>query len=201
MKDSKRKQATPETKPEIRGSNGDDLGVKPENKTVCDRLNDYREKCGMSVQALADASDVPFSTVRRYLRGQVPNPQLNTVLAMAEVLEMPLDLLFEGTGDDKAPALEQLADLYMQAIESARVRDARNQGIIKRLSIGILVLGCACLLFMSAWAYLDITNGDVGIFRYPEGSDGGLLPWIVIGLITLTLLLTLIVFIGKGVEK
>lgn len=201
MKDNREKQSTPEVKKGEWGSNNVAQGVNPESQTVCDRLNDYREKCGMSVQALADASDVPFSTARRYLRGQVPNPQLNTVLAMAEVLDMPLNLLFEGTEGDKTPALEQLADLYMQAIESAKARDERNQGIIKRLSIGILVLGCACLLFMAAWAYLDITNGDVGIFRYPEGGDGGLLPWIVIGLITLTVLLTLIVFIGKGVRK
>lgn len=200
MKDTRENQSTVVCKSGEQGSNNGESGVKSEIG-ICERLNAFREKSGMSMQALSEASDVPFSTVRRYLRGQVPNPQLNTVLSLAEALGMPLNLLFEGGEEDKSPALEQLADLYLQAIENANRRDERNQGIIKRLSVGILVLGIACLLFMSAWAYLDITNGDVGIFRYPEGSDAGFLQWAVIGMIAMVMFVTLFVFIYKGDKK
>lgn len=198
MKDIKGTATTPETKPEIRGSNNGTEGVTFETQNICLRLNDYREQCQMSVQALADASDVPFSTARRYLRGQVPNPQLNTVLAMAQALNMPVELLFTGVGEKPQPALQQLAEAYVQAVEAAKDRDERYQGIIKRLSVGILVLSIACLAFMGAWAYLDITNGDVGIFRYPEGSGSGFLPWIVIGMIVALLFAILFVFISGG---
>lgn len=198
MNHSKETVSTPEVKTGERWSNNGEMGVSFETQNICLRLNDYREQRRMSVQALADASDVPFSTARRYLRGQVPNPQLNTVLAMAQALNMPVELLFTGVGEKPQPALQQLAEAYVQAVEAAKDRDERYQGIIKRLSVGILVLSIACLAFMGAWAYLDITNGDVGIFRYPEGSESGFLPWIVIGVIIALLFAILFVFITDG---
>lgn len=198
MNHTKDTVTTPEVKFGERGSNNGETGVSFDTQNICLRLNDYREQCQMSVQALADASDVPFSTARRYLGGQVPNPQLNTVLAMAQALNMPVELLFTGVGEKPQPALQQLAEAYVQAVEAAKDRDERYQGIIKRLSVGILVLSIACVAFMGAWAYLDITNGDVGIFRYPEGAESGIVPWIVIGVIAALLLTILFVFIADG---
>ena len=94
---------------------------------------------------------------------------MNTILAMAQVMEMPLDLLFyEMTQKETHPALETLADLYKEALERMERQDEIYERERRRLASVLLVLAVACLVFMVAWAYLDATNGDIGIIRYHE---------------------------------
>lgn len=173
MKDNMEPTARIEVNGQIRGPN--DAEDEPNSEKafdasrICLRMNAFREKIGMSVTELADTSEVPFSTVRRYLRGQVPNPHMNTILAMAQVMEMPLDLLFyEVTQKETHPALETLADLYKEALERMERMDKIYARERRRLTAVLLVLAVACLVFMVAWSYLDATNGDIGIIRYHE---------------------------------
>ena len=180
MKDNMELTARTEVNGQIRGPNDAEDELNGEKvfdaSGICLRMNAFREKIGMSMTELADTSEVPFSTVRRYLRGQVPNPHMNTILAMAQVMEMPLDLLFyEMTQKETHPALETLADLYKTALERMERQDeiheqerALDRKTIRRLASVLLVLAVACLVFMVAWAYLDATNGDIGIIRYHE---------------------------------
>lgn len=180
MKDNMELTDRTEVKGQIRGPNDAEDETNGEKvfdaSGICLRMNAFREKIGMSMTELADTSEVPFSTVRRYLRGQVPNPHMNTILAMAQVMEMPLDLLFyEMTQKETHPALETLADLYKAALERMEQQDeiheqerALDRKTIRRLASVLLVLAVACLVFMVAWAYLDATNGDIGIIRYRE---------------------------------
>lgn len=173
MKDNMELTARTEVNGQIRGPN--DAEDEPNGEKVfdasgiCLRMNAFREKIGMSVTELADTSEVPFSTVRRYLRGQVPNPHMNTILVMAQAMEMPLDLLFYDSHiKETHPALETLADLYKTVLERMERQDEMHERERRWLTAVLLVLAVACLVFMVAWAYLDATNGDIGIIRYHE---------------------------------
>ena len=55
-------------------------------------LNRRREQLGMTLDALAERSGVSLPTVQRILAGDQPRASLPSVLALADALEMRMDL-------------------------------------------------------------------------------------------------------------
>ncbi len=63
-------------------------------------LDQRRQRLGMTLQALAERSGVSLPTVSRILTGGQQNASLSTVLAMARVLGVRLNLEAESDVDD-----------------------------------------------------------------------------------------------------
>ena len=63
-------------------------------------LNRRREQLGMTLDALAERSGVSLPTVQRILAGDQPRASLPSVLALADALEMRLDLKPRSDADE-----------------------------------------------------------------------------------------------------
>ena len=58
-----------------------------------DRINDLRKQKGMTIEELAEKSRVPIGTLKKICAGITTNPNLDTVIAIAQALECKIDEL------------------------------------------------------------------------------------------------------------
>lgn len=56
-----------------------------------EEMTKWRKLRGMSLDELAVKSQVPLSTLKKVMSGNTPNPQIETVQAIADALECTLD--------------------------------------------------------------------------------------------------------------
>lgn len=56
-----------------------------------EEMTKWRKLRGLSLDELATKSNVPLSTLRKVMSGNTPNPQIETVQAIADALDCTLD--------------------------------------------------------------------------------------------------------------
>lgn len=154
--------------------------------TVSDIVNGIIQKknaIGMNNQQLSDASGVPKPTVDRVIRGDTPNPSMQTVLELAAAVgytfsnhpEQPSPVPDESKILD--PAMLHIINNYERQLVSAEERVKRvtshfnmllaeKNRWIQTLStiIGILIVGFISLLLM------DIATPELGWFPHDANA-------------------------------
>lgn len=138
--------------------------------SLCEKLQEMKQKSQQSYQAIADKSGVPLPTVKRIFSGQTPDPSYTTVCLLIKAMEIPPEEtvgLYEAIATtapmDNADA--RLIDLYERSI------DTKNKWI--RLLLIICLFLVSIFIFILIW---DVCNPHVGFFRFTmESINNGLL--------------------------
>lgn len=154
--------------------------------TVSDIVNGIIQKknaIGMNNQQLSDASGVPKATVDRVIRGDTPNPSMQTVLELAAAVgytfsnhpEQPSPVPDESKIRD--PAMLHIINNYERQLLAAEERVKRVTSHFNMLLaeknrwiqtlctiIGILIVGFISLLLM------DIATPELGWFPHDANA-------------------------------
>lgn len=135
-----------------------------------------KETLKITNQMLSDASGVPKTTVDRILRGDTPNPSMQTVLDIAYVV----GYRFINDNDASTDAVDnQLVNMLvresrLKTIQSNSLISAKNETIadkshwVKFLTAATIIFA---LLLIVTWAgiallfHYDLTHTSVGYFR------------------------------------
>lgn len=141
--------------------------------SLCEKLQEMKQKSQQSYQAIADKSGVPLPTVKRIFSGQTPDPSYTTVCLLIKAMEIPPEEtvgLFEAIATtapmDNADA--RLIDLYERSI------DTKNKWI--RLLLIICLFLVSIFIFILIW---DVCNPHIGFFRFTmESINNGLLYYL-----------------------
>jgi len=65
------------------------------SKIISKNLRKYREKIGLSQDQLARRANIPYSTYLKIESGYTPNPSVQTILNIAEALNIKVDDLIK----------------------------------------------------------------------------------------------------------
>ena len=141
--------------------------------SLCEKLQEMKQKSQQSYQTIADKSGVPLPTVKRIFSGQTPDPSYTTVCLLIKAMEIPPEEtvgLYETMATtvpvDNADA--RLIDLYERSI------DTKNKWI--RLLLIICLSLVSIFIFILIW---DVCNPHIGFFRFTmESINNGLLYYI-----------------------
>lgn len=141
--------------------------------SLCEKLQEMKQKSQQSYQAIADKSGVPLATVKRIFSGQTPDPSYTTVCLLIKAMEIPPEEtvgLYEAIATtapmDNADA--RLIDLYERSI------DTKNKWI--RLLLIICLSLVSIFIFILIW---DVCNPHIGFFRFTmESINNGLLYYL-----------------------
>lgn len=141
--------------------------------SLCEKLQEMKQKSQQSYQAIADKSGVPLPTVKRIFSGQTPDPSYTTVCLLIKAMEIPPEEtvgLYEAIATtapmDNADA--RLIDLYERSI------DTKNKWI--RLLLIICLFLVSIFIFILIW---DVCNPHTGFFRFTmESINNGLLYYL-----------------------
>lgn len=143
------------------------------------------EEKHMTLQDLADASDVPKSTIDNFLQGKTLSPSFDRTVSIFSALDIPFSAIENGESDpltaqdgqegDGVPASVYIRDMKavhqreLAALEKAHRAEvdalkAHMQGIRRtRMVCGFVALGL--LLIVLAYFVIDITNAQWGMFQ------------------------------------
>lgn len=141
--------------------------------SLCEKLQEMKQKSQQSYQTIADKSGVPLPTVKRIFSGQTPDPSYTTVCLLIKAMEIPPEQTVElyetvatTTPVDNADA--RLIDLYERSI------DTKNKWI--RLLLIICLSLVSIFIFILIW---DVCNPHIGFFRFAmENFNNGLLYFV-----------------------
>ena len=112
-----------------------------------DTIKKTRKKLKISRVKLAKLSGVPYQTIDNLESGRVANPYIDTVAKIAEILDMPLDILYKM---DKGPKMIDLPDHIIEILNREKtkyfltlINTANIEGIadIKELCNFLLSIG------------------------------------------------------------
>ena len=82
-----------------------------------ENLKELKKARGMTSQQIADATNIPISTIKRIFAGDTPDPYVSTIHRIVTVLDGSLDEILADTGAVLAPRRiienEALAELEM----------------------------------------------------------------------------------------
>ena len=142
--------------------------------SLCEKLQQMKQKSQQSYQAIADKSGVPLPTVKRIFSGQTPDPSYTTVCLLIKAMEIPPEETVElyeeiATNTPRDSTISatdaRLIDLYERSIET------KNKWI--RLLLILCLTLVSIFIFILIW---DICNPDIGFFRITmENFNNGLL--------------------------
>ena len=121
---------------------------------LAQKLNQLKEKRGLSNQQIADKSGVSLSTVQRIMSGQTASPSYQDVADIVVALGGSLDAM-EGIEHPQEKTPEKLIELYERMLE-------RNRRYIKFLFFTLLALVAVIIIL----AIIDLAYSDIGYFRY-----------------------------------
>lgn len=141
--------------------------------SLCEKLQEMKQKSQQSYQTIADKSGVPLPTVKRIFSGQTPDPSYTTVCLLIKAMEIPPEEtvgLYEAMATtapmDNADA--RLIDLYERSI------DTKNKWIRRLLIICLSLV--SIFIFILIW---DVCNPHIGFFRFTmESINNGLLYYL-----------------------
>lgn len=141
--------------------------------SLCEKLQEMKQKSQQSYQTISDKSGVPLPTVKRIFSGQTPDPSYTTVCLLIKAMEIPPEEtvgLYEAIATiapmDNADA--RLIDLYERSI------DTKNKWI--RLLLIICLFLVSIFIFILIW---DVCNPHIGFFRFTmESINNGLLYYL-----------------------
>lgn len=151
-----------------------------ETKDIIEGIIAKKEALGMTAQQLADSSGVPKSTVDRILRGDTPNPSMQTILDLAgsvgyDLFNSQAPTLTQAPVD-ASPYLQHIIAMYERQIADKEASHAREMAKHERqhnlmtaeknrwikilaIIVGILGAGVVAILL------IDILNPTVGWIR------------------------------------
>ena len=121
---------------------------------LAQKLNQLKEKRGLSNQQISDKSGVSLSTVQRIMSGQTASPSYQDVADIVVALGGSLDAM-EGIEHPQEKTPEKVLELYERMVE-------RQRRYIKFLFFTILAL-VAIIIILSI---IDLAYSDIGYFRY-----------------------------------
>lgn len=169
---------------------------------IIDGIIAKKSELGMTSQQLADASNVPKSTVDRILRKGTENPSLQTVLDLAgavgyqfgEAVRKPLAPVPDGDKDSN-PYLQHIIAMYERQLSDKETAHSNEVAKLERhynlvtseknrwitilgIITAILVTGIFVILL------IDITNPTVGWYRrelsrYTDPSTNNFGNWVL----------------------
>lgn len=136
------------------------------------RLKQIKEEKRLTLNEIAQLSNIPLPTVTRIFNGQTPNPTFETFSHIAIALGASLDEIAGLKEPDAPPILspiEKTLNNYSELLKEkdAHIEDLRKEknalakekktlAIILTFTVGLLI---GFLLF-------DVFNGHLGFFRY-----------------------------------
>lgn len=120
------------------------------------KLQELKDKSGMSYQDISDKSGVPLPTVKRILSGQTSDPGYSSVIAIVKALNGSIDDIQEVMQENSrsTATTQKMCSVYEQNIHE------KNQ-LIKFLLI-ISISMTAIFIFLLVW---DFLNPNIGFFR------------------------------------
>lgn len=120
------------------------------------KLQELKDKSGMSYQDIADKSGVPLPTVKRIISGQTSDPGYSSVIAIVKALNGSIDDIQEVMQDNShsAATTQKMCSVYEKNIHE------KNQ-LIKFLLI-ISISMTAIFIFLLVW---DFISPSIGFFR------------------------------------
>lgn len=126
------------------------------------RLQELKDRSGMSYQEISDKSDVPLPTVKRIFSGQTPDPGYSSVIAIIKALNGSIDDIQEVMRENSRSAAitQKVCSVYEKNIHE------KNQ-LIKFLLI-ISISMTAIFIFLLVW---DFFNPNIGFFRKKMQDD------------------------------
>lgn len=161
------------------------------SEMICSRLVQLKEKNDMSYQAIADASNIPLSTVKRIFAGKTDtlgfHMLYDLVTTMGGTMEEFLDIVPAQQGQTVAPAVEKPAEenkavcsagneaeknevaqshaetvrIYQELVLSYKVSLAKNQKWLMRVFIVSVVL----MIGIIAILLYDVFTPGIGYIR------------------------------------
>lgn len=146
--------------------------------SLCEKLQEMKQKSQQSYQTIADKSGVPLPTVKRIFSGQTPDPSYTTVCLLIKAMEIPPEEtvgLYEAISSATADTVNALSaadarliDLYERSI------DTKNKWI--RLLLILCLTLISIFIFILIW---DVCNPHIGFFRFTmESINNGLLYFV-----------------------
>lgn len=133
-----------------------------------------REKLGITYQSIADQSDLPLSTVKKYFSADSKAPAITTAGPICKVLGVSLDEYFEIT--DKLTMSEEVLsakndtlrahkkELEKHLVDNDKTMNIMMDGVRTRNRIIAALLVLLCLVAMYA-LYLDFHCVQIGFWR------------------------------------
>lgn len=151
---------------------------------IVDGIIRRKKEIGMTSQQLSDASGVPKSTIDRILRGDTPNPSLQTVLDLAAAVGYSLSNHPEQPeaaplANVKDPMVSHLISVYENR---GRAYEERIKRITAHFNMLLaeknrwlkfsLTLNLIFVLFFAIVILVDVTNTDIGWVREMFSHSG-----------------------------
>lgn len=134
---------------------------------IQDLCREKRAALGLTAQDIADASNVPLSTVNNFFANSSKSPSINTVGPICAVLGISLDEFF-GIGDHYTATEETLhaenVGLEKHLSSKRQIITMMEQGVRIRNRIIAALLVLLCLVAMYA-LYLDFRCVQIGFWR------------------------------------
>lgn len=123
------------------------------------KLQELKDKSGMTIQEISDKSKVPLPTVKRIFSGQTSDPGYSSVIAIIKALNGSIDDIQEVMQENSrsATVTKKMCSVYEQNIHE------KNQ-LIKCLLI-ISISMTAIFIFLLV---CDLLNPNIGFFRAQE---------------------------------
>ena len=144
---------------------------------IIDGINEKIDEIGITRQQLSDASRVPKSTLDRILRGETPNPSMQTILDIAGAVgytfgNHPEQPEVVPSASVKDPMVSHLISVYENR---GRAYEERIKRITAHFNMLLaeknrwlkfsLTLNLIFVLFFAIVILVDVTNTDIGWVR------------------------------------
>lgn len=132
---------------------------------LSDRMNEIKQKTGLTNGSWAERSGVPISTVSRILSGATENPGFQTVLDLISAAEVPLSaVLPDGLVFPDSPASTPAAELLAE--KDRRIAGLERQVAFRSRWMRLLAIICTTLVAVLAFLLIyDALSPHVGWFR------------------------------------
>ena len=133
---------------------------------LSDRMNEIKQKTGLTNASWAERSGVPISTVSRILSGATENPGFQTVLDLISAAEVPLStVLPDGFVFPDSAAAPPASELLAE--KDLRIAELERQVAFRSRWMRLLALICTTLVAVLAFLLIyDALSPHVGWLRY-----------------------------------
>ena len=145
---------------------------------ILDGIIEKKKEKNLTSQQLADASNVPKSTIDRILRKETTNPTLQTILDMAAAV----GYTFSNIKDESPAAPEATTIKDPMVLHLIRVYEARGQSYEERIKRNTahfnmllaeknrwlkysLIANIILIVFICSILIIDVMNPDIGWIR------------------------------------
>lgn len=132
-------------------------------KSVVQKLNDEKNKLKLTNVQIANASDVPLSTVTKILNGETKDPSANALRSIAKTLGLTLDELY----DDNTQSDDSASKIFRIILEEKNRELAKEQKYVRALFTVVMAL----VGVLVGMILLDALNGRVGWIRYEDMAE------------------------------